>query len=508
MQQLTGQDDLFLRMETDSSFGHVSSVSILDPSSAPEPITLELVKREFGRRLHLLPMCRRRVVEVPFELDHPYWIDDPDFDIDNHITAVRLPKPGSRRQLQRVAAKIVSKPLDRSRPLWHTTLVTGIEGGRFGLLTRIHHAAIDGLAGNDVLTTLMDEDPRGREIPPAPPWCPEPIPDSLDLLGLASVSLAVRPLRYAEFQFELADAFLGALTQLRERGSALRRSLTVPPAPFNHTITSGRVWEFRRLPLESFRRVKNAFGYTVNDVVVAICAGALRRWLIDHDVLPALPLVAGVPVSIRTADDHAFGNRVSMLTTELATHVPDPLDRLHAAHDAMAAGKDVHRAIPATLLQDWAEFATPAVAEIAIREAHALHVADWAAQPYNLIVSNVPGPAHPLYFAGARLEGIYPLSALADGQGLNISLLGYRDALHFGLLACPEVMPDLDDLADYLAAELRLLDAAAAQAEAQREAKPNGNGRATALAAMTLRKAAANGAGGANGLPKELASTR
>jgi diacylglycerol O-acyltransferase len=473
MQQLTGLDDLFLRMETEASFGHTSSLSILRPGREAPQVTLARVKEVFAQRVHLVPIFRRRVAEVPFELDHPYWVDDPEFDVDNHITRVALSKPGNQRQLQRVAAKIVAAPLDRSRPLWHTTLITGIEDGRIGLLTRIHHACVDGLGGTDILTTLMDETPSGRDFGPPPPWEPEPIPDSLALLAFAAASLTVRPLRYMELQRDVVDGLIAAVGRARGSSSMIRRALMVPPTPFNHTISSSRVWEFRRLPLDRFKLVKNVFGCTVNDVVVAVCAGALRRWLIDHDALPALPLVAAIPVSIRASDDPAFGNRVSAITSELPTHLPDPLDRLRAAHESLASGKDVQRAMPLSVMQDSARFVAPAVAELAVRQAHAVRLLDWTAEPYNVIVSNVPGPTHPLYFAGSRLEGIYPLSALADGQGLNISLLGYNDALHFGLLACPELVPDLDELADYLGAELRLLAAAASRAAAQ----PSASGR-------------------------------
>ncbi len=466
MQQLTGPDDLFLTMETDHVFGHVASLSILEASEAPVPITRERVKEVFSSRLHLVPMFRRRVVEVPFALDHPYWVDDPDFDIDKHVRQVTLRAPGNMRQLARRAAKIVSVPLPRDRPLWRTTVIRGIEGGRVGLLTQVHHAAVDGIAGNDVLTALLDATPELRDVGTPPPWQPEPIPSPIDLLRLASVSLAFRPLRWVELQRELYEAFAGAIARRgdeRPLARLLSRAVTVPPTPFNHMISAGRSWAFERLPLDGFKEVKSTFGCTVNDVVLAVCAGALRRWLMEHDALPAAPLVAGVPMSLRDSDDHEFGNRATMLTATLPTHLPDPLDRLRAAHEGMADAKGLAQGVPASVLQDWAEFATPGLASLAAREAAELHLADWTNPPWNVVVSNVPGPSYSLYFAGAPLVGVYPLSALADGQGLNISLLGYRDGLHFGLLACPELVPDLDDLAHYLRAELDLLVACARQ---------------------------------------------
>jgi diacylglycerol O-acyltransferase / wax synthase len=516
MQQLTGTDDLFLTMETDSVFGHVSSLSILEASEAPVPITRERVKEVFSSRLHLLPMFRRRVVEVPFALDHPFWVDDPDFDIDKHIHQVTLRAPGGMRQLKRQAAKIVSVPLPRDRPLWRTTVIRGIEGGRVGLLTQVHHAAVDGIAGNDVLTALLDATPELRDVGMPPPWQPEPMPSPIDLLRIASVSIACRPLRFVELQWQLYDAFAGAMARPRNDrplARALSRTATVPPTPFNHTISADRSWAFERLPLDGFKEVKNTFGCTVNDVVLAVSAGALRRWLIDHDALPAAPLVAGVPLSLRDADDHDFGNRATMLTATLPTHLPDPVDRLQAAHEGMADAKGVTQAVPASILADWAEFATPGLASLAAREAAALHLADWTNPPYNVVVSNVPGPSYTLYFAGAPLVGIYPLSAVADGQGLNITLLGYRDGLHFGLLACPELVPDLDDLAGYLRAELALLVACARQlappapvARARGKHKTGAVKKSKAVNGTSVNGTNTNGAG-VNGSRRQAAAT-
>jgi diacylglycerol O-acyltransferase / wax synthase len=465
VQQLSGADSLFLTMDNDRVFGHVSSVCIIEASEAPEPITCERVREVFASRLHLLPMFRRRVVEVPFQLDHPYWAEDPDFDIDDHVREVKLRRPGGARQLVRVAAKLVSTPLDRDRPLWRTSVITGIEGGRVGLLTTIHHAAIDGVAGNDVLTRLLDATPEPRELEPPPPWEPDPLPSPLDLMNLTTVSLATRPLRFLELQRDFAHALTEAVRNAVAGGAetpgVLRPTqLRVPRTCLNRMITTNRSWAFQRLSLGDCKAVKNAFGYTVNDVVLAICAGALRRWLVEHDALPSQPLVAGVPLSLRSPGDENFGNRVSMMTGMLPTHLDDPLDRLHAAHESMAGVKRMYRAIPASVLQNWPDFSTPGFAAIASREAAQMQLANWMNPPWNVVVSNVPGPQYPLYFAGAPLVAIFPLSAIADGQALNISLLGYLDGLHFGLLACPDVVPDVDDLAHYLDDELGLLVAA------------------------------------------------
>ena len=254
---------------------------------------------------------------------------------------------------------------------------------------------------------------------------------------------------------------------LPRRGSSavLQQSgLRAPRTPFNRTLSPHRRWAFRTLPLEDVKEVKRAAGATVNDVVMALTAGALRRWLLDHDALPDAPLIAAVPVSVRTeAQQGTGGNRVSTMIAPMGTHLADPLERLRHAHDAMRAAKDQHGALPADLLSDVTQFAMPALAGQAARVAARLRLVEWLS-PFNLIVSNVPGPSRPLYYAGARLLAYYPLSAIADGQGLNITVMSYADGMHFGLIADRELVPDVDRMAGYLADELDELKKALAEA--------------------------------------------
>jgi diacylglycerol O-acyltransferase / wax synthase len=487
MQQLSGLDAAFLAMETRAVYGHVGSVCILDPSTSPEPFTYERFLRLIESRLPLVPPFRRRLVEVPLGLDQPYWIEDSAFDIEFHVRELALPAPGDDRQLAEQAARLHARPLDRSRPLWELYLISGLQGGRIAIYTKVHHAAIDGVSGNDILTALLDLSAHGRpgtpvataadaaspgsrgERPPA-----ERLPTGLEMLARSALSLAGHPMRAVRLSASLLRSVPAlAANPMRPRlplidhfrrpadGDVLSRpALRAPQLPFNRPVTQHRRWAFRALPLDDVKRIKAAAGCTVNDVVMALCAGGLRRWLIDHDALPAGPLVVAVPVSVRTEDQQGtHGNRVSSMLAVLPTHLEDPADRLRVVHEAMRAAKEQHQALPATLLADVTQFAMPALAGQAARLAARLRLVE-RVSPFNLVVSNVPGPNVPLYYAGAKLLAIYPLSAVTDGQGLNITVLSYLNQMFIGLTACRELVPDVGRLTGYLVDEAAVLDKA------------------------------------------------
>src|SRR3954470_105220 len=469
MQQLTGLDAAFLAMETPSVYGHVGSVCVLDPWPAPEPLTLDRLTRVIESRLHLIPPFRRRLVTVPFGVDQPYWIEDPDFDIEFHVRELALPAPGDDRQLADQAARLHARPLDRRRPLWELYLIHGLQGGRAAIYTKVHHSAIDGVSGNDILTALLDLTPEGREMEDVPPWQCDPVPGNIRMLGSSALSLAGQPLRAARLTYGVLRSLPGlAKSPARPRlpiiDNLLGRDsrvmlpsapLRAPATPFNKSITAHRRWAFRDMDLADIKAIKNSAGLTVNDVVMALCAGALRRYLDDHGILPSDPLVAAVPVSIR-AEGEKLGNRVSTMLAPLPTNVDDPAERLRLTHEAMLAAKEQHGALPADLLGDVTQFAAPALANQAARLAARMRLVE-RISPFNLIISNVPGPNVPLYYAGAKLEAYYPLSAIADGQGLNITVMSYGGKMFFGLIADRDLVPDLDVLASYLVSELKEL---------------------------------------------------
>ncbi len=479
MQQLTGLDASFLAFETANSTGHVGGVSVLDPGEAPQPLTLARLTEVLGDRLQLVPVLRRKLLNVPLGLDQPYWIDDADFDIEYHVRELAVPSPGSDAQLCEQVARLHARPLDRSRPLWEIYLITGLARDRAAVYTKIHHSAIDGASGTELLTVLFDLDPGGRELPAAKPFRPERRPSPAAMAALAATRLAWRPVQTVRVANELmrvlptlapaVSTLVGGLLGLGRGDGAVIPTMPgrAPATPFNKPITPHRRFAFRSVDLASVKMVKNAFGVSVNDVVMAMCAGALRRWLADHDTLPATPLVAMVPVSIRDpASKGALGNKVSAMLATLPTHVIDPDQRLQIVHAATKIAKAQQAAIPQGLVDQISDFAPPALTARAARVVFATGLLH-RLPPFNICISNVPGPNVPVYLCGAKLLAHYPVSVITDGQGLNITLVGYLGQLHFGLVSCRELVPDIDTLAGYLVEELELLLKAADQRAAR-----------------------------------------
>lgn len=490
MRQLNGIDVSFLNMETSTTFGHISSVSLYDATAVPGGAGLEAMKAIILERIDQLAPFRRRLVQVPLGLDLPYWVEDPDFDIDFHVRHHAVPPPGNPQQLAEAVSRIVARPLDRSRPLWELYVIEGVDEGRvIAQLTKVHHAAVDGAAGAMMLAALLDLDPDARPSGTPAPWQPERIPTDEELLRMTAkeylrrpekmVRLGVRAVR--ELAASSGSGGLSALADLVAQpmpgpvGRALRERLRAgqahdpdhPPAlplsaaprtPFNHPICAHRRFSYTSMPLEDARQVRRVFGCTFNDVVMAICSGTMRRYLQLHDCLPEESLVAMVPVSVRTGlEDDQYQNRVSAMFTDLATNEADPVKRLRHVQGAMVAAKQHFAAIPADTLQDFTRYAPPAIAARAMRMYSRLKIADRMNPPFNLVISNVPGPNVPLYSAGARLLHYYPVSALVDGQGLNITVQSYDGNLDFGFLGCRELVPDIWVLPDLIHESMREL---------------------------------------------------
>jgi diacylglycerol O-acyltransferase / wax synthase len=479
MKQLTGMDASFLALETANATGHVGGLSVLDPSTASEPLTLARLTEVMAGRLPLVPVLRRKLLNVPLGLDQPYWIDDADFDIEYHVREIALPRPGSDAQLTEQVSRLHARPLDRSRPLWELYLITGLARDRAAVYSKIHHAAVDGVSGTELLTVLFDLTPTGREPPAAEPFQPERPPPLPLLAAMAAMRLAWRPVQTVRITNELvrllptlaplAGTLVGEMLGLnRGDGSVIAtRPGRAPATPFNRAITPHRRFAFRSVDLDTVKAVKKTFGVSVNDVVMAMCAGALRRWLIDHDALPSQPLVAMIPVSVRDpASQGALGNRVSAMLAPLPTSVTDPGLRLEVVHSATQAAKAQQAEIPQGLVDQISDFAVPALTARAARVVFATGLLH-RLPPFNVTISNVPGPNVPVYMCGARLVAHYPVSVVTDGQGLNITLVGYLGQLHFGLVSSRELVPDIDKLAGYLPEELALLTEAAEKRAAE-----------------------------------------
>ena len=503
MQQLTSLDAQFLAIETPRTYGHVGGLAVYDPSTAPGgDVTHGDICRLVGERLHLLPPFTRRLVQVPLGLDHPYWIEDPDFDIDFHIRDSAVPPPGDDRQLAHTIERIFARPLDRTRPLWELYLIHGLSGGRVALLTKIHHAVVDGVSGAEILGTLLDISPEGRDIPPPDGDRPvEREPSQLEMLGRGLIGLPRQPLRMvrsiptmvpnltdlpgvgaipgAPTASRIASRAWGMLPGTRNPGVLEATTARPPRTPFNGPISPHRTFSFGSLPLDAVKQLKNELGITVNDVVVALCATAVRDWLLERDALPEQPLVAMVPVSVRTKEQMGtYGNRVSMMIVPIPTNVEDPRDRLLTAHRTLKSAKQRHRAVPANLMTDATAFIPPAVQARASRMT--MELTGRLAPPLNLVISNVPGPRDPLYLAGAQLQGHFPVSVVTDGVGLNMTVMSYRDHVDFGLVGDRNLLGDAWPLMEGLERSLDELCEVICKKKRQpkrRVRQVNGNGR-------------------------------
>lgn len=476
MRQLSSLDAQFLAAEDGRNHGHVCALGIYDPTTARGgALTLEAVRALVAERIGQLAPFRWRLAPVPFNLDHPYWFEDPNFDLDFHIRELALPAPGDDQQLAEQVARLHARPLDRARPLWELYLIHGLAGGRVAVMTKVHHAAVDGVSGGELLSVLLDPHPEGRDVVPDEAHPGEAVPGQFELLVRGLLGMAGQPLRALRAAPRalphldqvptirlipgvglLATASARITRARRGDGGLLERTaLRAPRTRLNRRIGPHRQFAFTSLPLADVKAIKNLLDVTVNDIVLALSAGALRRWLAASGDLPAQPLLAMVPVSVRTPE-HAgtFGNRVSAMIVALPTDEPDARQRVSRVSDVMRAAKDRHRATPATLMQDANHFIPPALLARASRVVGQLAVRDPLAPPVNVVISNVPGSPAPLFLAGARLEAQYPVSLIMDGVGLNITVLSYRERLDIGVVGDRDLVPDAWSLITDLEAEL------------------------------------------------------
>jgi WS/DGAT/MGAT family acyltransferase len=484
VRQLTGLDAQFLAMENGRIHGHVGMVAICDPSTAPGGVLdANSLKELLKQRIHLLPPFRWRLVRVPFDLDHPYWIEDPDFDLDYHVRDAALPPPGDMQALGAMAAREAARPLDRSRPLWEMQVVHGLPGGKVALLSKTHHAAIDGMSGAEILSVLLDLDPAGREVEQPEERQTEQMPNEILLTAKSIARLPLHPLRGLRSMPSVLpglDAIpparnlplVGRVSRLytqalRLTGKVLPMvegemlempEVKAPRTPYNKTVGAQRRFSFGSLSLDTVKAVKRAHGVTVNDVVMCLCAGAMRAQLVELGELPAEPLVAMVPLSVRQPEQFGtFGNRISMMVVPIPTDLADPVERLHAMNATMKVAKDRHQALPATLLSDATQFIPPALFARATRGLHSLSGSSAFAPSLNVVISNVPGSPFPLYCGGARLETAYPVSVLFEGVALNITVMSYLDHLDFGLVSDRDMEPGVWELMEFLHRELDIL---------------------------------------------------
>jgi WS/DGAT/MGAT family acyltransferase len=466
MERLTAADAWFLYLEGPTVPLHVTGLMLLDPSTAPTGFSFDKLRRYIGGQLDLMPMLRRRLVEVPMGIDHPCWVEDPAFDLDQHVHRHVLVGDGSKDELARVASAFATAPLDRSRPLWDLVLVEGLDDGTFALIMKMHHCIVDGVSGLDIMANLLDLTPSSTRRRVSD-WQPERLPRTAEVIAAATwnrLTDPLRPLRAAAGVASSLAQVTGTAVRRRLGGAdAIAHPVNAPRTTFNASLTANRVVAFGVAPLEDLKMIKRTFGVTINDVVLAACTSGLRRYLGSRDHIRDRALVCSVPVSTHgQGGPDRSANRVSTMFVNLPVHLADPVDQLRAIHAGSSAAKKVQDSVGADIIGDVIELIPASVFHLATRLYSDAGLADRLAPVHNLIVSNVAGSPVPLYLAGARVVALFPFGPLIEGTGLNVTVLSNDGVMNIGLIACPELVPDLDDLLEgMLEGVAVLLDAAA-----------------------------------------------
>ena len=473
--RLTAIDASFLHQEKQASHMHVGALVIFE---GPPPSRDDFCAH-LESRLPLVPRYRHKLAFPRFEMGRPFWVDDPSFNLDYHVRHTALPQPGSEDQLRELVGRIFSQRLDRSKPLWELWIIQGLERGRFALISKTHHALVDGVSGVDIATVLFDLSPVPGEPPEDDGWIPHPEPSEAELVAEGVKGLVRTP-------FSLAGRAIGAaqhpghtLGQVREAAEGVGEVVwaglnPAPEVPLNVHIGPHRRVRWVQSRLADFKEVKNALGGTVNDAVLTVVSGALGRWLVDRGVrTEGLELRALVPVSIRTADEHGtLGNRIAAMRGPLPVYVDDPVERLAIVREAMGHLKESKQALGAEVIAGLQDFAPPTLLAQASR-------LNFSTRLFNLIVTNVPGPQFPLYILGREMEEIVPIAFLPENHALAIAIMSYNGKVDFGLLGDYDAMPDLDAFEGYLADSLEELLVAARKRTSQ-AARTNGSKKASA----------------------------
>lgn len=449
---LTGLDGVFLDLETQATPMHVGSVHLFAQPQGRRRDFYTAVRRLLAARARAAPVLGRRLAEVPLNLAHPVWLEGEEIDLDFHVRRVRVPAPGTQAALEDCIAELHSQLMDRSRPLWNIYVLEGLADGRRAYYFKIHHAVLDGAAGVALAATLFDAAPSPRRASgrrsrgtsgDRPGW--------LGAAGAAFSHDAAQYVRLVRYLPTAVQALAGIVQSAPV--SQLRRNLPFGPrTPLNVTITAERRFAVGSLPLDEVKAIGARFGATINDVVLAVCGGTLRRYLARHGGMPQAPLIATMPISLREPGDTHFGTAATLSLVNLATHIADPVRRLKAVRLAAGATKSLARGARSLIPTDFPSIGVPWIVSSLAALYGRSRIADMIPPIANVVISNVPGPQAPLYTAGARMEAYWPVSIVEHGLGLNITVLSYMGTLAFGFTAARAAVADARELAADLAA--------------------------------------------------------
>ena len=457
MERLSGLDASFLYIESPTVPLHVCSVVELDTSTMPGGYSFKRFQELFASRITALPELRAKLADSQLNLDHPVWIEDKDFDLSRHLYRIALPSPGGRSELAEICGHIASIPLDRTKPVWEMWVIEGVadtdaqDGGPLALMIKVHHAAVDGVSASNLLTKLCDP------APDAAPPDPVDGPGDASLLQIVAgglVGFVTRPMQLAKVLPATVSTVVETVNRAR-RGMAMAAPFRAPKTRFNAEVTGERSIAFAQLDFDDVKRIKERHGVKINDVVMALCAGALREFLRCRQELPDKPMVAVVPMSVHDKSNRPGRNQISGMFCNLQTHIEDPVERLQAIAGATSRAKEHSRAIGPTLALDWSQVATRALFGFVFSLMSYTPLK--TAPIHNVIISNVAGPEIKLYGFGSEMKGLYPFGPIFHGSGLNITVMSMSGKLNVGIISCRQLAEDLWDLADAFAIELKSL---------------------------------------------------
>jgi len=453
MKSLSAVDGAFLHLETPETPMHVASLNLFEPASGRR--FAALLKRRLAKRMHLVPVFQRKLASMPLDVANPVWVHDDHVDLDHHVQQVTLPAPGTHAQLEALAARLHMELLDRSRPLWRLVVIDGLASGEVALYSQFHHAVLDGQSGVLLANALYDATRRPRPVPPAPAL-PAEHPGLGELAAEALRHDAHEMLDIVRHSPDVARALAGLVSgDASESAPALRLA---PRTALNVPITRERSFAAASLRLPVLKRIAEAHDAKLNDVVLALCSGVMRRWLASHGGIPRRPLIAAVPVSIRAPGDEEFTTQATMVEMSLATDIADPVERLHAIRDASNGVKALARRTRDLQRTDFPCIGVPWVLKAGAWLYGRLHLADTVPPFANVVVSNVAGSPKPLYMEGIRMRTYWPISIVEHGQALNLTVQSYAGAMHFGFIAARNVIPDAHELTVALAEALDELE--------------------------------------------------